>query len=934
MDSGIPNPPKGEEPAVDPFAPVTGAAPASKPNKDEVWEPHHPAANEPPEAKHIRHSKYGIAVQRWVYRNATGAPLFCTVRFEPKKEDGTPDKKQVLPYSYGRMVWTTPAGRRKDVTGWYFKRPAVPVPLYGLDRLAARPDARVLLCEGEKSACAAEMVFPDMVAIASQGGGNAPEIADWSAIAGRDVIVWPDADVAGAKFVGKAVELLQETGAASVRIVQIPLANWPTKWDLADAVPPGVELGKLRQLLDGATVPPVAADPGDEGEAEPLDGASAEDTAAEIDRLSRLSSGDYARERKPAAQGMRMGVGALDMAVNAEKAKRRREADAAARGRDAPKLGETQWPLGIIDGEDGLYADTGGEGGPVWLCDPLTVLGEGRDASGEAWSLYLKWWDLDGVAHTWAMPKRMLMVQPGELEAAFVDRGLNLEVEAGARGFLRQALNGVKSGSRVTLISQPGWHAPGNGESAFCLLNGETIGEVAETLVLKTQSENANQKMAVAGSIEKWQSDIAAKAAGNPVAVFAICAAFAGPLLGPMSESSGGFHFFGRSKTGKTLAMRMALSVWGAPKKSGLLRDWRSTANALEGAAAECNDGLLPLDEIHQADAKEVIGAIYQLANESGKQRLTRDAVSRAKRTWQTIVMSTGEIDVAAVAAKAGQKLPAGAEVRLPSIHLDGRNMWPELHGAGSSVELMAQLQTALHQQYGTPIRAFLDRLTAVRNDPENDLGTMVEAIRDRFYEQLPNGHDAQVRDVARRCALVAAAGELARSWNILPWKEGHAALCAETILDWWLNRRGGAGSTEESQHVKAVRAFLSEFGSSRFVALDWVIDTTNNKGHWDERNPDRPVQSRAGWKRSNSNGDQYLITPDAWQDLCSKAGVDPMETAKTLEAASFLATPGDGKNLTKPIKVPGMTKSRFYVVEPAIFADATTPSGTKQASE
>ena len=946
-----------------------------------------PAPGEPPELATMRHPKYGAAVARWVYRDAAGSALFAVARFNHTDAEGKP-AKEFMPYTYGHRVWTTKAGNRLDKIQWHAKAPPEPRALYGLDRLASQPDALVVLVEGEKKVHAAEARFTDVVGVAAMNGAKAPAKSDWSALAGRHVVVWPDADEPGIGFGKLVADLAQVAGAASVRIVAVPVGVWPIKWDLANTdMPDGVTDATLREMLDAA--PPamsVADEPAAEAEQDQsgisaeaiaaeisrlaglpeieyakvrkdaakalfvglreLDAEvkterqrqrkasmSSEEVTAEIDRLSRLPKEEYIRERKVAAQSLLMGVLDLDAAIGAEKAKRRAAAEAENRARPAPAAGETQWPLGIFVGEDGLYADTGGEGGPIWVCAPITVLGEGRDAAGEGWSLYLKWRDRDGQPHTWPMPKKMLMVQPGELEAALVDRGLNLDVEAGSRAMLRHALNGVKSGSRVTLVSQPGWHAPGNGETAFCLLNGETIGEAAETLVLKVQSENANQKMAIAGTLAEWKAGIAAKALGNPVAAFSICAAFTGPLLDPMSESSGGFHFYGRSKTGKTLAMRMALSVWGAPKKSGLLRDWRSTANGLEGAAEECNDGLLPLDEIHQADAKEVVGAIYQLANESGKGRLHRDTSNRQRKTWRIIVLSTGEVDIAAMAGRAGGKLPAGAEVRLPSIHLDGRDMWPELHGATSPVDLMAELQTAMPRQYGTAIRAFLSQLTAERNTVDSDLEAMVAALRDRFYEQLPKGHDPQVRDVARRCALVAAAGEMAIAWDILPWKEGDAARAAETILDWWLSRRGGAGSSEESQHVKAVRAFLSEFGASRFVALDWEQEH-GKPGHWIERHPDRPIQSRAGWKRISGDGDQYLITTDAWHDLCSKAGVDPVETAKTLEAAKFLATPGDNKNLTKPIKVPGMTKTRFYVVEPAIFGSEVPQATAAKPSE
>src|SRR4051794_39059157 len=87
--------------------------------------------------------------------------------------------KQTLPYSFGRRVWTSKAGNRLDQTGWHFKAPLPPRPLYGLDRLAARPQAPVMLLEGEKAADAAGLLFPDYVAICSQGGSNAAAKADW-----------------------------------------------------------------------------------------------------------------------------------------------------------------------------------------------------------------------------------------------------------------------------------------------------------------------------------------------------------------------------------------------------------------------------------------------------------------------------------------------------------------------------------------------------------------------------------------------------------------------------------------------------------------------------------------------------------------------------------------------------------------------------------
>ena len=245
--------------------------------------------------------------------------------------------------------------------------------------------------------------------------------------------------------------------------------------------------------------------------------------------------------------------------------------------------------------------------------------------------LFLAWQDADGQPHTWALPERLLVTQPGELEAALMDRGLHIDINADRRAMLRNALAGVQSGGRVTLVHTPGWCAPAGGSSAFVFIDGTShraglrLDDRPQSPARECFGEDGNSRNAGGMAARNCREGERQSRRGIPV-----CAAFDGPLIEPLGEASGGFHFHGRSKAGKTLAARMGVSVRGAPKKSGLLKDWRATANALEGAAEECNDGLLTLDEIHQAEPRDVVGAIYQLANESGKGRLNREAVPGA----------------------------------------------------------------------------------------------------------------------------------------------------------------------------------------------------------------------------------------------------------------------------------------------------------------
>lgn len=71
----------------------------------------------------------------------------------------------------------------------------------------------MVIVEGEKARAAAEMLLPDAVVICWQGGAQAVSKADWRALSGRAVILWPDADDPGKVCMDKLAVLLQRAGA-------------------------------------------------------------------------------------------------------------------------------------------------------------------------------------------------------------------------------------------------------------------------------------------------------------------------------------------------------------------------------------------------------------------------------------------------------------------------------------------------------------------------------------------------------------------------------------------------------------------------------------------------------------------------------------------------------------------------------------------------
>lgn len=158
------------------------AADAEAPKKPVTeWVPQRTAPADAPEA-HKAHIKRGLPEKVWHYRDIDGATLGYVFRF--KTSDGG---KEVLP-----LCWAQHAVSGK--AEWRWMQFGEPRPLYGLDRLAAKPDATVLVVEGEKCADVAALLFPDLAVVTWPGGTNAEHKADWSPLAGRKVIIWPDAD--------------------------------------------------------------------------------------------------------------------------------------------------------------------------------------------------------------------------------------------------------------------------------------------------------------------------------------------------------------------------------------------------------------------------------------------------------------------------------------------------------------------------------------------------------------------------------------------------------------------------------------------------------------------------------------------------------------------------------------------------------------------
>lgn len=104
-------------------------------------------------------------------------------------------------------------------------------------------------------------------------------------------------------------------------------------------------------------------------------------------------------------------------------------------------------------------------------------------------------------------------------------------------------------------------------------------------------------------------------------------------------------HLTGNSTTGKSTAMKLAISMFGYPdvKENGLFTSYNSTANALIKALAGIKGVPVAFDEISMSSSRNFSNLVYKLANGVDKTRLNKNSELRDKDTWLTTIFSNGE---------------------------------------------------------------------------------------------------------------------------------------------------------------------------------------------------------------------------------------------------------------------------------------------------
>ncbi|WP_201562678.1 DUF927 domain-containing protein [Psychrobacter sp. CMS30] len=584
--------------------------------------------------------------------------------------------------------------------------------------------------------------------------------------------------------------------------------------------------------------------------------------------------------------------------------------------RDDPQLNE---PMVYADGRfelyhDGLFFVKYNDDDPAnitfkfkaFICSPIEVIAKTRDTNSGTWGRLLQWRDDDSELHTWSMPLALLQGDAREYRKELASQGLSITTNSKQRSYLDAYIQNYPIHKRALCVDRLGWH-----DEQYILPDG-AIGSDGRQLIVYQSAHAINSTIAQQGTLEQWRDELCKPLAEQSRFVFSIACAFAGQLLALLDDDGGGFHLLGSSSMGKSLSLKLAASVWGKP--DSYTKTWRSTDNALEGTASEHNDSFLPLDEISECDPKVVGKAVYMLANGQGKGRSTTTGHNRTAKTWRIIFLSNGEESLQNFMAQAGQKTNAGIEVRVAHIDADagkGLKTFDSLVLADTGAAQADKIKELSQAYYGVAGIAWLEHITSDKAATTATARQLVNDFMSNYSDLAP-----QAYRVAKRFAIVAAAGEMATLAGITGWQSGQATTAVMTCLDNWLDNYGRDGEHEQRQIIEHIKAFIEQHGSSRFQPCHIHM-------HQDF---ETKITNRAGYH--NYDTGEYYFSTSTFDEVCS-----PFSKSKVLqvldEARLLNVTESDRKTCRVSLLFK-KNRTRVYAIKNEILScEPTKSTGT-----
>jgi len=327
----------------------------------------------------------------------------------------------------------------------------------------------------------------------------------------------------------------------------------------------------------------------------------------------------------------------------------------------------------------------------------------------------------------------------------------------------------------------------------------------------------------------------------SPNARFILAAAFATPLLKPLSQRNFIIHNHGDSQGGKTATLWLAMSVWGDPNV--ITCSFDGTSTALERRASLFSDLPLGVNErevLSQAKKQDISAMLYMLAEGKGRGRGGKVGLQELN-LWRTIVLTTGEGPLTSASSMDGLmtrtiELEGGPLANNRDLARSLYSFLPTCHGSAGITFLQAlmgyereeiiafyrEAQAWLKKYYIDRIESHLDALAIVMTA---DYYSSVWVFGLKSMTAKSEAY-AMGTEIADKFIRRLAASESERAWlEFMDWVGENNEKLSNSYSNTKIGMKDPIESGEKNIYIirRVVNEFLENYSSAQKIIRAWA---------------------------------------------------------------------------------------------------------------
>lgn len=363
---------------------------------------------------------------------------------------------------------------------------------------------------------------------------------------------------------------------------------------------------------------------------------------------------------------------------------------------------------------------------------------------------------------------------------------------------------------------------------------------------------NAYRKIGTLDSWIKYMKDFR----HNTIFRFILASSFAAPLLKLLNHRIFFVHNWGDSRSGKTAALKAALTVWGDPEE--LMTSFNATNVGLERLACFFNDLPLGIDERQVAGGKQeyIETLVYMLAMGYSKVRGAKTGGLQSQKAWRSIILTTGEEPLTTNTSQTG-------------VHTRAL----EIHGSPfKNEEEAGKMHKISSINYGQAGLFFINKLMDTMKIHE--LQERHKTIQDKLMKA--NSNHKKLMSHISSVAVVTLADELISSWlfNDDP----------ETSLKMGIEILSSLEDVMDTDIVEKAYEFVK----------GWMIS-----------NIDQFKESSKGQRFGIIDGDSFYVFPQILQEALEKQGLSYRKIIRGFGDRGYIGISyeSDGKKRNSVVK-------------------------------